>query len=66
MLYPLLVARGEHWDESLRKGKLFLFICQGWESWGEEDCYVPAGWFWSGGDTITEGDLPRKRIWGSL
>jgi len=30
---------------------------------GPEDCYVPAGWCWLGGDKSTPNSLPRMRVW---
>jgi len=30
---------------------------------GPGDCYVPPGWFWSGGDPQSESELPRRRVW---
>ena len=29
----------------------------------EDECYVPAGWFWSGGDDEALDPLPRRRLW---
>jgi serine/threonine-protein kinase len=33
------------------------------EDLGAEDCYVPPGWFWSGGDPQASQGLPRRRLW---
>jgi serine/threonine-protein kinase len=30
---------------------------------GADDCLVPAGWFWSGGDAEAVESLPRRRLW---
>ncbi len=62
--YPVFIGRQEHWDgvppgatspspvPLPRAGEL-----------GEGDCYVPAGWFWSGGDPHATNHLPRRRLW---
>lgn len=62
--YPVYLGRGEHWDGAPpgasepfpvrlpRQGEL-----------GADDCLVPAGWFWSGGDPEALDGLPRRRLW---
>ncbi|WP_437288871.1 bifunctional serine/threonine-protein kinase/formylglycine-generating enzyme family protein [Sorangium sp. So ce406] len=62
--YPVLIERGRRWDgvrpgeaaprpvRLLRLGEL-----------GEDDVYVPAGWFLSGGDPDAGDSLPRRRLW---
>lgn len=62
--YPVRIGRQAHWDgvppgeveprpvRLLRKEEL-----------GADDCYVPAGWFLSGGDREATGGLPRKNVW---
>jgi formylglycine-generating enzyme required for sulfatase activity len=30
---------------------------------GPDDCYVPAGWFWSGGDPAANNSLAAQRLW---
>jgi serine/threonine-protein kinase len=62
--YPVLIERGEHWhgippNDSTpyaiplpREGEL-----------GEDDCYVPAGWCWLGGDALATAGLPAQRLW---
>jgi formylglycine-generating enzyme required for sulfatase activity/tRNA A-37 threonylcarbamoyl transferase component Bud32 len=62
--YPVHLGRGEHWDvvppgardplpiRLPREGEL-----------GPDDCLVPAGWFWSGGDPEAMESLPRRRLW---
>jgi eukaryotic-like serine/threonine-protein kinase len=62
--YPVLLPRGGEWDAT-RPGDrapspLWL------PPLGElaaDDIYVPAGWFWSGGDPAAIEPLPRRRIW---
>ncbi|WP_437944920.1 bifunctional serine/threonine-protein kinase/formylglycine-generating enzyme family protein [Sorangium sp. So ce296] len=62
--YPVLIERGRPWDgvrpggraphpvRLLRLGEL-----------GEDDLYVPPGWFVSGGDPDAGDSLPRRRLW---
>ncbi len=62
--YPVLIERGRRWDgvrpggegahpvRLLRLGEL-----------GEDDLYVPAGWFLAGGDPDAGDSLPRTRLW---
>ncbi len=63
--YPVVIRRREHWDGVApgdseptvirlpRTGEL-----------GPDDVYVPAGWFWSGGEIEgIDQPLPRRRLW---
>ncbi|WP_437735007.1 bifunctional serine/threonine-protein kinase/formylglycine-generating enzyme family protein [Sorangium sp. So ce1335] len=62
--YPVLIERGRRWDvfrpgetaprpvRLLRLGDL-----------GDDDVYVPAGWFVCGGDPDAGDSLPRRRLW---
>ncbi|MGK3997031.1 SUMF1/EgtB/PvdO family nonheme iron enzyme [Sorangium sp. So ce1024] len=62
--YPVLIERGRRWDavrpgeaaprpvRLLRRGEL-----------GDDDVYVPAGWFIAGGDPDAGDSLPRRRLW---
>ena len=62
--YPVHIGRREHWDgvppgasdpHSVplpRPGDL-----------AHDDCYVPPGWFVSGGDPDAPDSLPRRRLW---
>ena len=62
--YPVSIGRGECWDgvspEESESQSIWLPPL---ESLGEEDCYVPAGWFRSGGDSQAVSALARQRIW---
>jgi formylglycine-generating enzyme required for sulfatase activity len=54
--YPVWIRREEHWSQPQpirlpAAGEL-----------GPEDCYLPAGWSWSGDDEF-EGTLPLQRQW---
>ena len=63
--YPVALGRQERWDgvrpgdadpTPIRLPRLGEF--------GEDEVYVPAGWYWSGGvEAILKHILPRRRIW---
>jgi eukaryotic-like serine/threonine-protein kinase len=62
--YPFSIERQHHWSgvppgssapepvHLPRRGDL-----------GAEDCYIPPGWFWSGGDQDAPNSLPKRRLW---
>jgi len=62
--YPVCIGRGEHWHgvppESSEPMAIPLPL-RG--ELGPDDCYVPAGWFPSGGDPQQERSLPAQRVW---
>jgi serine/threonine-protein kinase len=58
------IERGAHWDgvppggtspEPVRLPTA--------DALGPDDVYIPAGWFWSGGDPEAPSSLPRHRLW---
>jgi serine/threonine-protein kinase len=62
--YPVLIERGEHWDGRPPGGsdaEPIQLLAE--DALGEDDCYVPAGWFWAGGDPEATDTLPWARIW---
>lgn len=62
--YPVQVGRLEHW-EGIRPGDAAphpIWLPRVGEL-GPDDCYVPAGWFVSGGDPNALDGLPRRRLW---
>ncbi len=63
--YPVYLRRQERWD-GVRPGDpepTPIWLPRRGEL-GPDDCYVPAGWFWSGGDeAIRKDGLPWRRIW---
>jgi serine/threonine-protein kinase len=62
--YPVFLARGEHWDGVPPEGgDPDPVRLPRREELGPDDCYVPAGWFWSGGDPRIANGLPRRRLW---
>jgi serine/threonine-protein kinase len=64
VLYPVLIERGEHWD-GCPPGA--AEPCPVWlpaaDELGADDCYVPAGWCWSGGGSAAAESLPARRVW---
>ncbi len=62
--YPVHIGRQAHWDcvapgDSEPQPVRLLRS----EALGPDDCYVPAGWFISGGDPEATGGLPRRNVW---
>lgn len=62
--YPVFIERGMHWDGIPPEGgePYPVYLPQHGELM-EEECYIPAGWFWSGGDAQSPKPLPRRRLW---
>ncbi|MCB9780927.1 MAG: SUMF1/EgtB/PvdO family nonheme iron enzyme [Alphaproteobacteria bacterium] len=62
--YPVHIGRGEHWD-GVAPGERdpTPVPLPGRDDLGPDDCYVPPGWFWSGGDPEAPSSLPRRRLW---
>jgi len=62
--YPVQIERGEHWD-GVRPGQpgVHPIALPLLAEIGEDDCYVPPGWFWNGGDPQAFGALSRRRVW---
>ena len=62
--YPVCIGRGEHWDgvpPDASEPYVIPMPHQG--ELGPDDVYVPAGWFWAGGDPMASGAIPRTRLW---
>ena len=62
--YPVHIGRGESWTGVPPEGgaaQPVVLPARG--SLADDDCYVPAGWFWSGGDPEALEPLPRRRLW---
>ncbi len=62
--YPVWVRRGDHWD-GIPPGERApqpVYLPRR-DELGPEDCYVPAGWFASGGDPHSPTSLPRRWLW---
>jgi serine/threonine-protein kinase len=62
--YPVSIGRREHWD-GVRPGSSEPTVIRlpRAEEIGPEDCIVPAGWFWSGGDPKALDPAPGRRLW---
>jgi serine/threonine-protein kinase len=62
--YPVSIGRREHWD-GVRPGSTEPTVIRlpRAEEIGPEDCIVPAGWFWSGGDKKAIDPAPGRRLW---
>ena len=62
--YPVSIGRQEHWH-GVRPGERdptpIWLPRRG--ALAADDRYVPAGWFWSGGDPTAHQSLPRRRLW---
>ena len=62
VLYPFALGRQEHHDAVPPGGREPHRVALP-HTLEAEDCYVPAGWFWSGGDEEALDPLPRRRLW---
>ncbi len=62
--YPVHVGRSEHVD-GIRPGDTepYPIRLPLTGELGPQDCLIPAGWFWSGGDPEARNGLPRRRLW---
>jgi len=62
--YPVLIERASHWDgvppDETSPYPIYL---PSLDEFGQNDCYVPAGWFWSGGDPDAPDSWPLQRWW---
>lgn len=63
VLYPVSIGRGEHWDGKDPSGIQQTIVLPKLGTLRPDDCYVPGGWFWAGGDKDALTSLERKRIW---
>lgn len=64
VFYPVLIERGSHWDGfAPGDNEPFPIFLPKEGALGPDDCYVPAGWTWVGGDPEAPDSLPARRIW---
>ena len=64
VIYPVCIGRGEHWDGCAPGADAPLpIVLPPKGSLRPGDCYVPAGWFASGGDPFAPDGLPTRRLW---
>ena len=62
--YPVFIERGHHWDGIPPDGTdPTPVLLPEVDALGPDDCYIPAGWFWFGGDPRGRFDVPRCRLW---
>jgi eukaryotic-like serine/threonine-protein kinase len=61
VIYPIAVGREAQWSSHFGGEKKPVHLPPLGEL-GPEDCYVPAGWFWLGGDSLS-GSLKKRRVW---
>jgi serine/threonine protein kinase/formylglycine-generating enzyme required for sulfatase activity len=62
--YPVSVGRQEHWAGAPpgQHAPLPIWMPPLGEL-GPQERYVPAGWFWAGGDPEAPGAVTRRRLW---
>jgi serine/threonine-protein kinase len=62
--YPVFIERQQHWD-GVRPGgtEPFPIYLPAAGELRKDECYVPAGWFWGGGDPLAKNSLPATRLW---
>ena len=62
--YPVYIRRMEHWTSiPPEETTPFSIILPRENALGPEEMYVPAGWFWCGGDPEAWGAFPKQRVW---
>jgi len=62
--YPVAVERLDHWS-GVPPGATepFPIVLPKLGELAEDECYVPAGWCWLGGDEEAIDPEPRRRVW---
>ncbi len=64
VLYPVLIERGAHWDgRAPGEAEPRPVLLPPEHELGPDDCYVPAGFCWTGGDPDAGDSLPLRRVW---
>ena len=63
VLYPFSISRGEHWQCLDPFGNPRPIRIPRLGEIDEDECFIPAGWFWAGGDPVNNFALPKRRIW---
>jgi serine/threonine protein kinase/formylglycine-generating enzyme required for sulfatase activity len=64
VFYPVLIERGGHWDGvAPGESEPYPIVLPREGELGPDECYVPAGWCWVGGDPEAPDSLPARRIW---
>ena len=63
VIYPVHIGRGEHWDGRDELGIQRPVHMPKLGAIGEDECFVPGGWFWCGGDPNALRSYSRRRVW---
>ena len=63
VFYPISIGRSEHWTCRDPFGTIKPIHIPKPEEVGENECFVPASWFFGGGDPHVSHSLSRKRVW---
>ncbi len=61
--YPLRIGRGMHWTGGPPGDASWSLHLPEPGELRSEDCYIPEGVFWSGGDSRAINGLPREEVW---
>lgn len=66
--YPFRIGRQEHWDgvppaQSHSQSIPHSIYLPRIDELGENEVYIPPGWFLSGGDPDAYNGLPQRRVW---
>ncbi|HMG25109.1 MAG TPA: SUMF1/EgtB/PvdO family nonheme iron enzyme, partial [Kofleriaceae bacterium] len=62
--YPVLIERAGHWDgRAPGEPEPYPIVLPADGELGAEDCYVPAGWCWTGGTPGAAECLATSRLW---
>jgi serine/threonine-protein kinase len=63
--YPVAIGRGERWDDTHPlTGEPAPLVLPPAGALGDDECFVPGGWFMAGGDPRAPGTpLSRRRVW---
>jgi len=62
--YPVFIERNQHWDGVSPDGtEPHAITLPRRGALGSDEGYVPAGWFWAGGDPDAYDSWPRRRYW---
>jgi eukaryotic-like serine/threonine-protein kinase len=63
VLYPIYVLRGEHWNCIDPTGKSRPIHMPKLGTIADDECYVPAGWFWAAGDPKNNRSFTSRKVW---
>ena len=63
VIYPVHIGRGEHWDGRDEQGVQRPVHLPKLGEVGADECVVPGGWFWCGGDPEVTRGFSLRRVW---